>query len=373
MIRDRDLLAYLNSSLGPGTTGLQVTSLAADAAEGPAGGAGLKSYGYGRPLHVRYQRDGVEGSLVITTMAASGFGHEFRADRAAALIQAYDRFNQLPGHVPALDVGVVHPEQGLISLGGGGEFFLVTPFVPGRPYADDLVRIRNEGRLQTGDLERAEGLARTLARMHRPRHEDAAAYRRHLRDTVGSGEGIFGLTDSYPPNLPYAPADRLDRIEERSRRWRRRMAGRSARCTTIHGDFHPYNLLFEPDGTLHILDRSRSPRGEAADDVVALVINYLFFSLQRSGRLAPPFDALWARFWHVYLSVSGDDEILELVAPFFAWRALVLASPRWYRTEDAVRGRLLDLAEALLEAPSLDPARINQMHAATPVLTGGPG
>ena len=36
---------------------------------------------------------------------------------------------------------------------------------------------------------------------------------------------------------------------------------------------------------LLVLDRSRGEWGEPADDVTSLTMNYLFFSLQRSGRL----------------------------------------------------------------------------------------
>ena len=47
------------------------------------------------------------------------------------------------------------------------------------------------------------------------------------------------------------------------------------------------------------------------------------------------------------------------VAPFFAWRALVVASPIWYNVAESVRAALLCFIEALLEAPDFDPARTN--------------
>ena len=64
---------------------------------------------------------------------------------------------------------------------------------------------------------------------------------------------------------------------------------------------------------------------------------------------------LWTRFWKRY-SRGGDDELLDLTAPFFAWRALVLCNPRWYPqvTEDD-RDRLLRFAERVLAAPRFDP------------------
>jgi hypothetical protein len=46
---------------------------------------------------------------------------------------------------------------------------------------------------------------------------------------------------------------------------------------------------------------------------------YLFFSLQRYGRLEGAFVTLFSRFWQRYLSATGDDELHAVVGPFFAF------------------------------------------------------
>ena len=79
-----------------------------------------------------------------------------------------------------------------------------------------------------------------------------------------------------------------------------------------------------------LLDRSRGEYGDPADDVASLTMNYLFFSLQRSGRLEGALESLFLRFWQRYLEESGDREMLSVVAPFLAFRGLVMASPLWY-------------------------------------------
>ena len=48
-----------------------------------------------------------------------------------------------------------------------------------------------------------------------------------------------------------------------------------------------------------------------APDVVCLAMNYLFFSLQRSGRLEGAFEVLWRRFWERYRERSGDRRLLD--------------------------------------------------------------
>ena len=351
--------AYLSNRLGRTAEVLDLELLDKHAGATRADRRHLKVYGYGQPVLIRYCLDGVERRAVLRTMAPNPFGHERRADRAAGLLLSYDTFNDVPRHVRALDVGVLRPDGQLTSVGDAGEFFLLTDYVDGALYADDLQRLRDTGCLTDRDIRRAERLAYYLAELHAVKRDEPALYRRAMRDLVGSGEGIFGLADSYPAGFALADANRLERIERACVRWRWQLNAHPERLARIHGDFHPFNVLFDDDMGFWLLDRSRGGWGEPADDVTCMAINYLFFSLQRSGALAPPFEQLWNVFWRTYLETTGDDALLERVAPFFAWRALVVASPTWYNVADAVREALLHFIDAVLDAPRFDPARVD--------------
>lgn len=325
--------------------------------EGPGRADQLKLQGYGRPVLVHFCLDGQEHRAVLRTMEANVFGHERRADRAAGMLLSYDTFNDLPQHVRALDVGVLAPDGQLVSV-GAGEFFLLTDFAPGTLYADDLRRLRTLGLVKAGDRARARALATYLSALHAERRDEPALYRRHLRDVFGSGEGIAGICDSYPRAFALASPAWLEGVEERLVAWRYRLNQHPERLAQIHGDFHPFNVLFADGDTFTLLDRSRGPWGEPADDVTALAINYLFFSLQRSFTLAEPFTGLWDTFWQTYLSSTGDEAILRAVQPFFVWRALVVASPLWYQVDDEVRWRLFRFIDRILDEPVFDPARV---------------
>ena len=126
----------------------------------------------------------------------------------------------------------------------------------------------------------------------------------------------------------------LEDIEKRCVQWRWRINPRQERLCQVHGDFHPWNLMFREGADFSVLDRSRGEWGEAADDVTCLALNYFFFSLQRSGRLEGAFEKLWRRFWERYLERSGDAALLEVAAPFIAFRGLVMANPLWYPALD---------------------------------------
>ncbi|MGQ4808063.1 hypothetical protein NKDENANG_01430 [Candidatus Entotheonellaceae bacterium PAL068K] len=321
----------------------------------------LKKYGYGQPVLVHYRVASDERRAVLRTMASTPFGFERRADRAASVMLSYDTFNDLPRHTRALDIGVLTPDLHLrsLSLGTGDEFFVLTDYVEGDAYVRDLQRLQDTGQLTDLDVRRAQRLAAYLAEIHAVKHDDPILYRRRLRDLVGSGEGILGITDNYPSDFPFVDAVWLERVDQACVSWRWRLKARTHRLCQVHGDFHPFNVLFAADVDLWLIDRSRGVWGEPGDDVSSMSINYLLFSLQRSGTMASPFDELWNAFWTTYMEITGDQEILAVVLPFFVWRALVVASPVWTNISDAVRKVLFRFIENVLHQEVFDPARMH--------------
>ncbi len=332
----------------------------------PLGGGrqGDKGYGYGIPLRVDYEVDGAPRRAVLESVRPGPFGHEHMADRAQLLLWAHAAFGKLPRHVASLDVGAVRPGGELVPLGDAEEFFMLAEFAEGGEYADDLLRLRSGGPLRQLDLERADALCDYLAQIHRVPGTDPGLYTRRIRELVGHGECIFGVVDSYPDDGPVR-RELLERIEQLCVAWRWKLKRRSERLRQVHGDFHPWNILFREGADFSVLDRSRGEWGEPADDVACLTLNYLFFSLQRSGRLEGGLARLFERFWERYLERSGDGAMLEVVAPFFAFRGLVMANPVWYPALDAaLRTKLLNFVLNVLGAPRFEPARANDYCAA---------
>jgi len=321
---------------------------------------GLKDYGYGRPLQITFDTNGEQKSLVLRTMSPDPFGHERRADRADVLLQAYDTFHSIPQHIKPLDVGAFDDKGNLIPM-ARGEFYLITEYVDGELYAHDLYRLSQKDELQAVDIARAKYLARYLATLH-GETQPPDYYKRELRDIVGSGEGIFGLCDSYPRNHPYITPLRLQAIEMAAVRWRWKLKAKSHRIHRTHGDFHPFNLLFRDHCDMSVLDCSRGGLGDPADDLAALTINYIFFSLQKHRLFHGALREVWNIFWHTYLEETGDTEVLEVIAPYFTWRGLVVASPVWYpNIEDSVRNRIICFIERLLDGEAFHPDKIDDL------------
>ena len=354
----KELEAYLAQVLGEAVRVVAVRRLGGSEEAGDE-----KVYGYGVPLRIDYEVAGRPRRAVLHTLKPDPFGHQHRADRAGILLWSHEAFNRLPRHVRSLNVGAFDKAGQLVPLHEIDEVFLLTDYVDGREYGHDLVRLREGGALTAIDLPRCDALADYLLEIHAQRGGDPSLYTRRIRDLIGHGECIMGLIDSYPRDHAWITAARLQRIEELAVRWRWRLRGRAHRLAQVHGDFHPWNILFDQDSTLHVLDRSRGEWGDPADDVTCLSINYVFESVQRRGRLEGEFAALFERFWQRYraaLPPREADELLEVAPPFVAWRALVLASPLWYpQISDAHRRLFFNLIERVLEADRFNPEQVN--------------
>ncbi len=311
----------------------------------------LKGFGYGFPYLIEFVADGEAKRVVLETMRTEGFGHDHFSDRAQILLWQHAAFNKLPRHVQALDVGAFSSDnQSLKSLGKCGEFFIITDYVDGTLYHLDLDRIKKTDKINELDKKRCLALSDYLVEIHKVKCDVPGLYTRRMRELVGHGECIMGLLDSYPQGGDSISESYLIDIEQACVAWRWRLKHNAKRLSQVHGDFHPWNIMFHEHDDFSVLDRSRGEWGEPADDVAALTINYIFYSLQKYGDLNGTFDLLYRLFWDNYLSKTGDHNILEVIQPFYAWRGLVVASPIWYpKLAKDVRHKLLNFVKNVLD------------------------
>ncbi len=320
----------------------------------------LKGFGYGVPYVVEFTAGNESKSVVLETVRPGSFGHDYFSDRAQILLWQHSAFNKLPKHVRSVDVGAFTEKGNLKSVGDCTEFFIVTELTEGKPYFQDLDRIKNQKSITALDVDRCKALSDYIADVHGEKKDDPQIYVRQLRDLIGHGECIMGLIDSYPTGLSYIGEKDFVEIEKMSLDWRWKLKKRVHRCSRVHGDYHPWNVLFREGTDFTVIDRSRGEWGEPADDTSAMSINYVFYSLQTYGELAGPFQTLFDQFWKNYLDKTGDEEILTVIQPYCAWRCLVVASPLWYpNLSSDVRIKLFNFTKKVLKTKELDLKGIN--------------
>ncbi len=149
------------------------------------------------------------------------------------------------------------------------EFLQLVEKGEGTPYSLDLERLL-DAPLRELDVTRALALARFLAAVHSSKTVAPGLYQRRIRELVGHGECLMGILDSYPHPYPLLPPGACEALERDAVGWRWRLRGREHRLSRVHGNLHPWNLLFRSRTDFSVLDRSRGEWGEPADDVAAL-------------------------------------------------------------------------------------------------------
>jgi Ser/Thr protein kinase RdoA (MazF antagonist) len=359
------LADYLAGVFGEPVEVVGLRSLGGDAIDDP------KGFGYGVPFQVDCRLASGPRSLVVSrTRPARGFGHDYAADRAWQALYGHNAYNDFPRHARSVDVGFIRADGEMVSAADAVDFFQLVEKAEGRLYWLDLDRLMDAPATSL-DTARARALASFLADVHRDKRDEPTLYERRVRELVGHGECVMGILDSLPHPWPPLPPERCEALETAFVRWRWRLRARTHRLARTHGDFHPWNILFREGTDFSVLDRSRGEWGEPADDVAALGVNYLFFGMRRAARhgergVAEPFRTLFHTFLATYVEQSRDDELFDTLPPFLAFRAVVLAHPRWYpELPPTVRDELIHAATLLAASHRFDPTDVARLCGAS--------
>jgi len=314
---------------------------------------------------------------VVKTLMPEGFGHEYPSDRAGIFLLDLDEFKNLPNHVRAIDVLAELKNGSIKSIGGGKEYYLLMEKGEGRHYFNDLNEFAGREKLEASDIEKIKAMASYLAGIHAIKKESKTLYWRKLRDTVGHGECLMGVFDTYPDgSLSY---NEMTDIIKKSVDWIYKLKPKHKRLSQIHGDFHPGNIWFRTENSKFkiqnsklrtinseldfiLLDRSRGPWGEPADDVTALAINYIFFSIKNFEAIKGPYLEGLKLFFNEYVRLSGDDEICEVLAPFFAFRGAVVANPVFYpEVTPKQRKMIFRFVHSVLDSERFNPEKARDL------------
>ena len=205
-------------------------------------------------------------------------------------------------------------------------------------------------------------LAHFLADIHAHKYSGQDAkilYRRRIRDLIGHGECVMGIIDAYE-HVEFTTDQELIEYAEKCLPWWGRIRDKSERLSSVHGDYHPGNIRLQ-EADFVLLDRSRGSWGEPADDVSCLTVNYIHYAIKDRGTFEGPFAELFRLFLEAYLEKTNDDGFFEVTQPFFAFRVLVIANPRFYPDDTTeTKRKLLNFGHSVLETEKFDTENISE-------------
>jgi hypothetical protein len=343
MINEEAIRSYLFKTF-ENITSVDITKL----------GAGVQGAGFLIEMNTPEGRK----SYVVKGLYPEGLGHDYPSDRAAVFLLDLETYDNLPRHVKAVDVLSERQDGTVKSIGGGREYYLLMERCEGRDYFKDLNEFAGRGKLGNSDIAKIKAMTSYLAEIHSVKKESRQLYWRKIRDTIGHGECLMGVFDTYPDGtLGY---NEMAEIEKLCIDWRARLKPKTRRLSQIHGDFHPGNIWFSSDTDFILLDRSRGPWGEPADDLTALAINYIFFSVKHHGEVRGAYMEGLRLFFEEYVRRTGDEEIYGVVAPFFAFRAAVVANPVFYpELGNEARRKIFHFTRSLLSSERFEIEKVN--------------
>jgi len=322
-------------------------------------GAGVHGIGYKVSFNSPYFEE--RKNLILKTIIPSGFGHDRVSDRVANHLLSQESFSELPDHVECVDV-LLYNGTYLRSMKGTRECYLLMEEAKGKDYFRNLKNILQKGSLVRKDRDRAKKLAKYLADIHSKKYlgeNGISLYKRKIRDTIGHGECLMGIFDTYE-SWPFIKRGDMVEIVQLSIPFWDRLKDNSNRLCQVHGDFHPGNIWFDGD-KLILLDRSRGMWGEPADDLFCLLLNYIFYALLDSGEFKGAFKELFFEVYDTYLGLSWDMSILKAAPLFLAFRAPVIANPNFYpHVDDTTRKRLITFAKNVLRDKAFDALMVNK-------------
>lgn len=324
---------------------------------------------HGTGYKIGFRSNGKKQTIVLRTKRPEGFSHDYAADRAASFLIQHSLASKLPRHNKSYDVVGISKKE-LVSIGDCNEFFHIVEIAEGSSYMDELVEIKKKNFITDLNLEKAKLLSDYLAEIHKTKfldrikdkHKTAFArsiYRRHLRDCIGHGEMMLGVLDTYPKDLSWTSKKEFVQIVNMANELREELKDNYQRASLIHGDFHPGNILFKGK-SFKVLDASRELWGEPADDLTALGINYIWFSVMQKGNHSGDFKKLFLAYWNSYLNKSKDYEIAYIAPLFFAFRGIVVAHPLFYKEQsDECRRSIFNFVVNVLHEKKFDIRKIN--------------
>jgi thiamine kinase-like enzyme len=223
----------------------------------------------------------------------------------------------------------------------------------GTSYVDMLDRKMGKTEVDSEDKKEIEKILDFIVPLHKTRHPSTskkklvAVYNDSWRNVIGHPEYLLQLLHDLPDDTkvlnPKEQRELLVLMFDNIRHFK----NRPDRLSAIHGDFWGSNVFFRDDGTVYVIDYSRTPWGDPGYDVGIWMSQYLFRYHLGNKRY---FKSLGNYFLNRYIERTGDKEIVRTMVNTLGPVAAIYASPTYIPgLDDKVRRSFYDHVTEILK------------------------
>jgi len=212
----------------------------------------------------------------------------------------------------------------------------------GTSYWSMLQGRKQKSRLDREDIAELQKITDFINSVHKIRYpfkseeRRKAVYNDSLRSVLCHPELTIMLLQDFSDSHPILPRrehkNYIGLMLDLIYKWK----DRHERLVALHGDFWGANLFFRNDGSLWVIDYSRTPWGDRGIDIGWWLSQYLWFYHETGNHY---FRELGEKFLELYSEKSKDKEIHKAVSLGLGFEGVVYISPRIYPNLDVKIGK----------------------------------
>lgn len=276
-------------------------------------------------------------TYILKTWKEQGRNLQFPEDRLRESHRIQRTSKLIPNHVP---IHAILDAQARVLK--AEKSYVLMQEVTQQPYSEVLRKTCKEDTLNEKQKGSVQAIATYLATTHK--QADPKYYEEYLKDWYATGI-LELINESIPKNKRLWYKKKFLAYENK-------LSSKSHRCRIIHGEFFSENIFFK-NNEVHTYDMRRIGYGEPADDVGSMANDFYMTSILEHGRITPETFQTVKLFLNTYLNQTKDEELLEIIPAFMAYRALIIANPNIVPLEEKQRQRVRSFLRFLLKQKKL--------------------
>jgi hypothetical protein len=282
----------------------------------------------------------------IKRARAEDIGFEFPERKVMSLLVSHSmakRAKMMPG-----SLGVIIKNESIDfvpEISESSEIYHLQEYGgEGKSYSSMLSERLKRKTMTGSDKEEIDKVLDFITVLHAKRHPSTdqkklnSVYNDAMRAIIGHPERLLEVLQTVPDDSPLLGPRQQGEFITLMLENMHHSKNRHDRVSALHGDFWGANVFFRPDGSLFVIDYSRTPWGEPGHDVGIWMSQYLFYYyLSEKNKY---FCQLGNYFLDGYIKRTRDKEVMNTLVYTIGLVAAIYASPGFKGLDQKVRNEL---------------------------------